>query len=524
MRSCFLACAATAIVVAVSSAAGCLSADRIELVIVGTEPIEGAPPPSLVRVRIIDAATGQLVVESTVESADGSLAGLGALQGGATYQLALEAQFDAGTCANDRAIGVSPPFVHRSGGYSIPIQVGCADEFGRTVSQPIEPRLAPGLTTAADGTAVLTGGTPRVELRVDQVEIDEAVELIERYDPFAGGFTESGSMVTARAYPAVQAVPEGGVAIFGGVLPGEPPCEATIELIVGSASSAKGPLAYTRCFPDATLLPAVSRVVVGGWSMAPAERIGDYEVFNLDADAGTGEQVAGLVYRETPRLVTLGDGETLLAVGGVRPGLGGPVVEALHFGDDCPAGVQAPCALPVPAPGLDPRGLQSMAAAYVACPSGGGAVYITGGITGAGDSRRVLDQILCVREQEDPSAMTVMQAGTLPEPRAAHEMVVVRGDSPRLLIVGGGQTTSVVSDLLDDALLVPVDPCTCEQSSPQVLQRIPLPFTGSAVLHRLTTLPDGSVLLVGGARIFNDELGPRYEALGEAALFVPEIP
>lgn len=524
MRACFLAWVATAVLFLAFGAPGCLSADQVELVIVGTEPIEGAPPPSLLRVRIIEADTGQLVVENTVQSADGGLAGLGALRNGTAYVLGLDALFDAGTCANDRAVGVSQPFVHRTGGYSITIQVGCVDEFGRTSSQPIEPRLAPGLTTTADGTAILAGGTPRVELRTNDVEIEEVVELVERYDPFGGGFTASGSMVTARAYPAVQAVPEGGVAVFGGVLPGEPPCEATIELIVGAASSAKGPLSYSRCIPDATLLPAVSRVVVGGWSGAQGERAADYESFDLDADAATGTPIAGLVYRRTPRLVALGDGDTLLAVGGVQPGTGGPVVEALHFGDRCPPGVQAPCAVPVPAAGLDARGLDSMAAAYAACPSGGGAVYITGGVTGAGDARRALDQILCVREEADLTTMTVVQAGTLPEPRAAHEMVVVRGESPRLLLVGGGETTSVVSDLLEDALLVPVDPCTCAESSPQVLQRIPLPFTGSAVLHRLTTLPDGSVLLVGGARIFIDEEGPRYEALGEAALLVPELP
>jgi len=46
----------------------------------------------------------------------------------------------------------------------------------------------------------------------------------------------------------------------------------------------------------------------------------------------------------------------------------------------------------------------------------------------------------------------------------------------------------------------------------------------AAVFHQLTTLQDGSVLLVGGARIFNEEGAVRYQALGEAALFVPEIP
>ncbi len=509
---------------AVSMSSGCLSADRVELIIVGTEPISGAPPPTLLRVRIVEAETGALVVDNTVQSADGSLAGLGALQAGTSYVLALEALYGSGICADDRAVGASTPFVHRSGSYSIPIQVGCADEFGRTVSQPIEARLAPGLETAADGTAVLAGGTPRVELRTNDVEISEVVELIERYVPFGGGFVASGTMVTARAYPALQAVPEGGVAVFGGVLPGVPPCEATIELIVGGASTAKGPLSFARCIPDATLLPSASRLVVGGFSDAPAQRFSDFASYDLDADAASGEDIAGLVYRRTPRLVALGDGETVVAVGGVQPTLGGPVVEAVHFGDRCPDGLQPPCAFRIPTPGLDPRGLDGMAATYAECPSGGGAVFITGGITGGGDTRRVLDQILCVREQNDLASMVVVQAGTLPEPRSAHEMVVVRGESPRLLLVGGGQTTSVTNDLLEDALLVPVDPCTCAEISPQVLKRIPLPLTGSAVLHRITTLQDGSVLLVGGARIFNDEEGPRYEALGEAALMIPEIP
>jgi X-X-X-Leu-X-X-Gly heptad repeat protein len=105
-------------------AAGCLSADQVELVIVSTEPVAGAPAP--------------------------------------------------GTCAEDRAVGVSLPFVHREGGYSIPIQVGCADELGRTLSQPIEARLAAGLETAADGTAVLAGGVPSIALRTN-VEVTELI-------------------------------------------------------------------------------------------------------------------------------------------------------------------------------------------------------------------------------------------------------------------------------------------------------------------------------------------------------------
>ncbi len=503
-------------------ATGCLSADQVELVVVSTEPVAGAPAPDALRVRIFEVETGEQVVSQTVSSAEGSLAGLGALRTGVTYALAMEAQYASGTCADDRAVGVSMPFVHREGGYTIPIQVGCADEFGRTLSQPIQARLAAGLETAVDGSAVLAGGVPNIELRTD-LEVTEVVPLVERYAPFAGGFLASGTMLTARAFPALQAVPQGGVAVFGGVVPGLPACEATIELIVGSASTATGSLTTPRCFADAALLPGVSRLVVGGGSNFPAIRLADFEVHDLDAQPLTDNGIEGLVHREAPRFVALGDGQTMLSIGGVDAASGGPVVEAVHFGDDCPQG-EAPCTFRVPAAGLDQQGLIATAATYVECPTGGGTVYITGGITGAGDANRALDQILCIRELPDPSEMRVVRAGTLPEPRARHEMVVVRGMSPRLLIVGGGRTTSITSNLLDDALLVPVDPCACVESSPQVLERIPLPFTGSAVFHQLTTLQDGSVLLVGGARIFNEQGTVRYQALGEAALFVPEVP
>jgi len=503
-------------------AAGCLSADQVELVIVSTEPVAGAPAPDSIRVRIFEVETGQQVVSQTVTSMEGSLAGLGALRTGVTYALAFEAQYASGTCADDRAVGVSLPFVHQDGGYSIPIQVGCVDELGRTLSQPIEARLAAGLETAVDGSAVLAGGVPNIELRTD-LEVTEAISLVERYAPFAGGFTEAGSMLTARAFPALQAVPEGGVAVFGGVVPGFPACEATVELIVGSASTATGSLGTPRCFADAELLPGVSRLLVGGGSNFPSIRLADFEAFDLDAQPLPDGGIEGLVYREAPRFVPLGDGRTMLAIGGVDPAAAGPVVEAVHFGNDCPQG-EASCTFRVPAAGLDQQGLIATAASYVECPAGGGAVFITGGITGAGDANRALDQILCIREESDPSEMRVVRAGTLPEPRARHEMVVVRGTSPRLLIVGGGRTTSITSGLLDDALLVPVDPCDCVEASPQVLKRIPLPFTGSAVFHQLTTLQDGSVLLVGGARIFNEQGVVRYQALGEAALFVPEIP
>lgn len=326
-------------------------------------------------------------------------------------------------------------------------------------------------------------------------------------------------MVTGRAFPTLQAVPEGGVAVFGGALEGLPTCEATIELIVGSASTAKGSLSQRRCFADAALLPNAGRIVVGGGASTSAMRATDFEAYDVEVK-GTESEIEGLVFREAPRFVALGNGETMLAVGGMDGGR--PLVEAVHYGAGCPGGA-TPCTFPIPAPGLDQQGLMFTAAAYAECPTGGGTVYITGGTTGSGTTDRALDQILCVREEETPADLRLVRAGTLPEPRARHEMVVVRGPSPRLLIVGGGQTPSPINNLLEDALLVPIDPCACIESSPQVLERIPLPFTGSAVLHQLAPLPDGSVLLVGGARIFIDAEGPAYEALGEAALFIPEI-
>jgi hypothetical protein len=40
-------------------AAGCLSADQVELVIVSTEPVAGAPAPDAIHVRIFEVETGQ---------------------------------------------------------------------------------------------------------------------------------------------------------------------------------------------------------------------------------------------------------------------------------------------------------------------------------------------------------------------------------------------------------------------------------------------------------------------------------
>ena len=523
MRTILLSCLSTIWLGATVLVGGCLSADQIDLVIISTEPIAGAPSPQALHVRVFDAVTQELVVSQTAQSAGGVLAGLGALREGKEYVLTLEARFGAGTCADDRAVGVSTPFVHRAGGYSIPIQVGCADEFGRTVSQPHVARLAAGLETAVDGTVVLAGGVPQLALS-DPLEVMDVVDVIERYDPSTGAFAEAGKMLTARAFPALQALPQGGVAVFGGLVPGLPLCERTIELIVGSASTVKGPLSQRRCLADVALLPAVGRLVVGGGADTPTMREADFEAYDLQAETQTDSAIEGRVYRSGPRFVALRNGETMLAIGGVSAAASRPLVEAVHFGAGCPGG-KAPCTFPIPAPGLDQQGLTSTAAAYAECPSGGGTVYITGGITGSGDTARALDQILCVHEGENLADLRVVRAGTLPEPRARHEMVIVRGATTRLLIVGGGQTASITSDLLEDALLVPIDPCACVERSPQVLKRIPLPLTGSAVLHQLAVLRDGSVLLVGGARIFSEGQGTsRYEALGEAALFVPELP
>lgn len=82
MRTSLLSWLSTAWLGATIFVGGCLSADQIELVIVSTEPISGAPPPQALRVQIFERATGERIVEQTVDAAEGRLAGLGALRHG----------------------------------------------------------------------------------------------------------------------------------------------------------------------------------------------------------------------------------------------------------------------------------------------------------------------------------------------------------------------------------------------------------------------------------------------------------
>src|SRR5204863_92132 len=143
-----------------------------------------------------------------------------------------------------------------------------------------------------------------------------------------------------------------------------------------------------------------------------------------------------------------------LIIGGVGAAASDPAVEMLIAGGPCGGGgphLETVQGEMIPAH----ADWQNMAASYVACDTGGGSVYVTGGKT---DGDVALDDVWCFRDAHGADGHLV-HAGHLGGARQSHSMVTVDGpDGPRLFIAGGFTGDGLGET---DMLLVPVDGCSC---------------------------------------------------------------
>ena len=506
------------------------SPHRLEVTLVHSRALVPENIFDTVTLRIVEADGGRVVHEGTTEGASlaqaVTLFDATELEAGGRYVAELEASTGS-VCGRGRAVGRSTPFVHEEGDYGVSIQVGCADGFTLTARDPDVPRMAHRLVTTSDGDAILVGGASTIQFQPapGTLGFEGFTATAERYDPTRGEFVASGALVSPRIVPAVVALPDGSVGVMGGVQPTAPLCESSIEILAGLSSATAGSLAQPRCWPSAAWLPAAERaVVIGGQEVVDAasalDRARDAEAYDATLRTRLGDRIAGRTYRIVPKVVPLADGASALVIAGVPDWMPSPVVSRMRVDPACDGGV---CVDPVPMHEAPTDGFTNVAATYVACDAGGGAVYVLGGESGPEAARIARDQVWCYRDLPG-TVGEVVRAGSLPLPRTQSVAVTVSGS--RVLLIGGTANDSTVPmgefrRPFEDALLARADGCTCAPLDPAAMESIPLPIDGLALMHDATVLHDGSVLVVGGLRIAMDNRSAI--ASGESILFVPDF-
>ena len=127
-----------------------------------------------------------------------------------------------------------------------------------------------------------------------------------------------------------------------------------------------------------------------------------------------------------------------------------------------------------------------------------GAVYVIGGSQRKGVlDFTVFDDIFCI-DPDHPETMT--RVGHLAVPRTLATAVLVRGPHGQRIFVAGGLNKV----LLDSGELVPAS-CTCppaDSLGPNAAapgQTTQVKLKAARYLHTAVVLPDGTVLLTGGA-------------------------
>ncbi|MEM9071469.1 MAG: hypothetical protein AAGE52_23385 [Myxococcota bacterium] len=441
-----------------------------------------------------------------ISSLGNDLASAGALREGERYHLRTVGRTREGVCTRrGRAVGRSLPFTHRSGGYVISMQMGCADEFAPTRGQPIRGRLVHTMTSTRDGGAIVAGGW-RGFTQVTLEALDP-VRVIERYDATTGRFSEIGNLASLRLFAPTVELGDGRVAVVGGLNGALGVCLTNAEVIwPPGAAPVSRMLEAPRCGSRAVRL-GETLAFVGGTPPPPALSPPFPRVEIHDASmVGEPTRVTGGLSRNAPRVTALAGNRGAFLGGGQELG-----VDFEVFLEDCGDGA---CLVPVPTEPAVGTGWAEMSTTYVTCAEGGGAVYAVGGVrrelVGEMTEEEETGEVWCWLDR--PEGGVLRQIESLPEDAGYPRTIAVGGSSnPRLLVIAN----TVAQE-------VPVDPCTCG-IRPAETERVPLPPGPIALLHEIATLADGTTLVHGGVTTFLDETRP-IEGEPSAWLFVPDVP
>ncbi len=148
----------------------------------------------------------------------------------------------------------------------------------------LEDRFGQGAVRLADGRVLIVGGThwfagrPGVPLASAEV-----------YDPAAGRFHATrGPMAFARDRPTATLLPDGSVLIAGGQNGGSEPAQAErFDPKTETFTTLPSPLITPRMAQSAEILPDGAVLLSGGWSTALGATTGNAELFDPKAQAFT---------------------------------------------------------------------------------------------------------------------------------------------------------------------------------------------------------------------------------------------
>jgi hypothetical protein len=348
-------------------------------------------------------------------------------------------------------------------------------------------------TLLLDGRVLVAGGQDATGGESDSAEL---------YDPATGEFSQTGPMVYPHISPAAILLRDGRVLVTGGPLGTALKRDYSAELYDSSTGkfSLTGSMKVARSGQGTALLPDGRVLFAGGATTLLATYQGNYvpgaDIVLASAelyDPKTGKfSLTGSMTtaRGDPTATLLPDGRVLIAGGSVRASSDGwkPTASAELY--DPKTGKSSPTG--------------SMTAARVGqtatlLPSG--QVLIVGGEGDAGP--------LASTELYDPKTGQFSRTASMTTAREDHTATLL--SDGRVLVAGGVDAGGVSSPLASAELY---DPKTGEFSA-----------AGSMTTGRdspsATLLPDGRVLIVGGANGYTAGPHRKVVALSSAELFQP---
>jgi hypothetical protein len=320
-------------------------------------------------------------------------------------------------------------------------------------------------TLLHDGRVLIAGGSTNTA----------TLASAELYDPRTGEFSTTGSMNAARGRHSATLLSDGRVLIAGGL----PPVTLAMALAYHPGSAARG---------------GGSVAAVGHSNLSSAElydpKTGEFSL--------TGSMTVGRCGQTS---TLLADGRVLVA-GGTETSEGGdgPALSS--------AELYAPGTGTFSATGTMTSGRENDTATLLL----NGDVLIAGGVDESGRN-------IASAELYDPVAGRFGETGPLNETRQSHAATLL--SDGQVLITGGLQFVYVVKSggwsVLSESTLA-----SAESYDPQTGVFSPIgSMTTARYNHLATLLPDGRVLIAGGAAMSSASTKPTTEGLASAELYQP---